>query len=33
MFGVTISPVNTSDGTLLVTPHSDGWVTHDLTPS
>ncbi|MBF8191652.1 hypothetical protein ITP53_39360 [Nonomuraea sp. K274] len=32
MFGVTISPVNTSDGTLLVTPHSNGLVTFDLTP-
>jgi hypothetical protein len=32
MFGVTISSVNTSDGTLLVTPHSNGLVTFDLTP-
>jgi predicted cobalt transporter CbtA len=33
MFGITISPVNTSDGTLLVTPHSNGLVTFDLTPA
>ncbi|MBF8186314.1 hypothetical protein ITP53_11250 [Nonomuraea sp. K274] len=32
MFGVTISPVNTADGTLLVTPHSNGLVMFDLTP-
>ncbi|MFI6909873.1 hypothetical protein ACIBKY_52035 [Nonomuraea sp. NPDC050394] len=34
MFGVDlVSPYNTSDGTLLVTPHSNGLVTFDLTPS
>lgn len=32
MFGISISPVNTSDGTLLVTPHSNGLVTFDFTP-
>ncbi|MET7333266.1 hypothetical protein [Nonomuraea sp. NPDC005650] len=33
MFGVDlVSAYNTSDGTLLVTPHSNGLVTFDLTP-
>lgn len=33
MFGIDlVSAYNTSDGTLLVTPHSNGLVTFDLTP-
>ncbi|MFB4294787.1 hypothetical protein ACBI99_44660 [Nonomuraea sp. ATR24] len=33
MFGIDlVTPVNTADGTLLITPHSNGLVTFDLTP-
>lgn len=34
MFGIDlVTPVNTSDGTLLITPHSNGLLTVDWTPA
>ncbi|MEU4332323.1 hypothetical protein [Nonomuraea dietziae] len=33
MLGIDlVDPVNTSDGTLLITPHANGILTYDLTP-